>query len=930
LESHDLLDRSAECELIDALLAGAQAGEGRLLLVIGPAGIGKSTLCAFAIARAGKAGMRVLSARGDELETGFSFGVVRQLYEPLLASVSMTEREAILSGAARRALIALEGEGGDRGAGETNSFAVIHGLYWLLVNAGAMEPLLVVVDDMQWADQPSMRALLYLADRVEGLPVALLVGWRTGQADEALDRLLQIAGPRTLEPPPLSPAAVRVLLERQFGDDPGEALIDASHAVTGGNPFLVNELVAALRSDRLYAGGEAAQRVLELGPRSVARSVSLRVARLGPHAGDLARAAAILGDGAQLRHAAALSGVELEDAAHLADRLAEVGLLLPGTPLRFAHAMVRTAVYDDIPEFERSMLHAQAAVLLAGDAAEPDQVCAHLLRCEPAGSPKVVQQLSDAASRALTRGAPEIAAAYLRRALDETGDRPVRLLHELGLAEKLMRTPAAEERLREALAAAEDPVERAEIAADLGDLLAFAGQWESALEVVSSELAGDLGGRGSKLESVWSWVAAYDPEHVDSYQRWIDELRTAAGLEDPGATTAAMLAVSLAWRGDDLDDARRWLERARRDQGVGSWLDKDPLTLMRIMNAGYAVDDHERLRESVEDLLGVARARGSVFGVLLALGYRGAIRARRGQLAEAEADIREVFELSSQHGLAFAIPTSLWLGVDALIERPGLADVAALAENIQLPPDLERISIGAVLKEVKGRLALARGDRTAAREAFQAAADVFTRVRLLNPNASCWRCALAATLDDPARARAIAREELDDARRLGFSRPIGIALRTLGALGDGEQAIKNLEEAVATLEGTYARLEHGRALVDLGAALRRSNHRAAAREPLRAGLDLAHRCGALRLAEHARVELLATGARPRRETLSGAEALTAAERRVAELAAQGLSNPEIAQSLFVTINTVEGHLRHVYQKLSISSRRQLPEALAAP
>jgi DNA-binding CsgD family transcriptional regulator/tetratricopeptide (TPR) repeat protein len=932
LESHELLERSAECELIDELVGGARAGQGGLWLLTGPAGIGKTALCGFAVARAEDYGMRVLSARGGELEAGFSFGVVRQLYEPLLASASREAREAMLSGAARRALIALEGVGADRAAGETNSFAVIHGLYWLVVNAGGIEPLLVVVDDMQWADRASIRALLYLADRLEGLPVALLVGWRTEEPDEALDRLRQIAGRRTLEPAPLSHLAVQSLLEREFGDESAAALTDASHAVTGGNPFLVSELVTALRSDGYELDGEAAQRVLDLGPRSVARSVSLRVGRLGRHAGELARAAAILGDGGHLRHAAALARIELPQAALVADRLAEVGLLLPGTRLRFVHAIVRTAVYGDIPAHERSMLHARAAMLLASDGADSDQVCAHLLRCEPAGSAEVVAQLTEAASGALARGAPESAAAYLQRALDETGERGVDLLHELGLAEKLMRSSKAEECLREALAAADEPAKRAEIAADLGELLAFAGRWEAALDTVTAELAAEREhsrkvAHVTRLESVWTWVAAYDPDHVDEYQRRIDELRSAAEREDPGATIAAMLAVSLAWRGADLDDARRWLERARRDRSIGAWLDADALTLMRIVNAGYAIDEHERLRESVDELLGVARARGSVFGVLLALGYRGAIRARRGELAEAEVDIREVFELSSQHGLAFAIPTSLWLGVDALLERTDLADIAALADNIQLPPDLERISIGAVLKEVKGRLALARGDRAGARDALEGAAEIFTRVRLLNPNASCWRCALAAALDDPARAQALAQEELNDARRLGFARPIGIALLTLGRLADGEEAIRYFEEAVATLDGTYARLERARALVELGAELRRSNHRAVAREPLRAGLDLAHQCGAARLAEHARVELLASGARPRRETLSGIESLTAAERRVAELAARGLSNPEIAQSLFVTINTVEGHLRHVYQKLSISSRRQLPEVL---
>jgi len=163
-------------------------------------------------------------------------------------------------------------------------------------------------------------------------------------------------------------------------------------------------------------------------------------------------------------------------------------------------------------------------------------------------------------------------------------------------------------------------------------------------------------------------------------------------------------------------------------------------------------------------------------------------------------------------------------------------------------------------------------------------------------------------------------------------RAAGIALRARGLLEGGEGGLRDLREAAELLAKSGARLEHARALVELGAALRRANQRTAGREPLRTGLDLAQRCGATRLAQRARAELIAAGARPRREAVTGLEALTASERRVAELAAAGMSNPEIAQALFITLNTVEGHLRRTYHKLSIGSRGQLPAALrsAAP
>jgi DNA-binding CsgD family transcriptional regulator len=157
-----------------------------------------------------------------------------------------------------------------------------------------------------------------------------------------------------------------------------------------------------------------------------------------------------------------------------------------------------------------------------------------------------------------------------------------------------------------------------------------------------------------------------------------------------------------------------------------------------------------------------------------------------------------------------------------------------------------------------------------------------------------------------------------------------VTLRCAGAIEQGETGIALLREAVEVLEPSPCRLEHAHALLELGAALRRSNQRADARGYLRPALEMAHQCGATPLAQRAQRELAATGARPRRVALSGIDALTASERRVAELAAGGLSNPEIAQQLFVTRKTIETHLAHAYQKLSISSRRQLPDALGRP
>jgi DNA-binding CsgD family transcriptional regulator len=228
----------------------------------------------------------------------------------------------------------------------------------------------------------------------------------------------------------------------------------------------------------------------------------------------------------------------------------------------------------------------------------------------------------------------------------------------------------------------------------------------------------------------------------------------------------------------------------------------------------------------------------------------------------------------------------------------------------------------------RARARLARGDNSGAIADLRAcqAQEVFG---FRNPNVLAWRSTLALALPDGSREEALALIdlELDLARRIGQPRAIGVALRARGLLCEGDEQISLLTQAATALEASPSRLEHARALTDLGAALRRSSRRNEALPPLRRGLDLAAASGARALATRARAELVNAGARPRRQRLSGVDALTASEGRVAEMAAAGMTNRAIAQALFVTTKTVALHLTHVYEKLEIAGRTQLPGAL---
>ena len=313
----------------------------------------------------------------------------------------------------------------------------------------------MTVDDLHWADAASVRFLLYLAG-LTGLPVGLALSWRAAEAGDGADRLArfeQIAAGSVVSLAPLSRSGVRALLTQEFGTAPAEPVhrgVPRGDRRQRVSPARADPAAARGR-DRPGRGGRRPGR----GPGSPVGRAGGGVAgrAAGPAAGELARAVAVLGDGAQLRHAAALAGVGLAAAAAAADGLAGIGVFKPGTPLGFVHPIVRTAVHEDIALAGRGLRHAEAARLLAAEGADLDAVCAHLLVCEPAGSAEVVERLRAAAARAVGRGAPESAVAYLRRAMSETADVSLRavLAQELGRAEKVLGDPAAAEHLYESL-----------------------------------------------------------------------------------------------------------------------------------------------------------------------------------------------------------------------------------------------------------------------------------------------------------------------------------------------------------------------------------------------------------------------------------------------------------------------------------------------
>ena len=312
------------------------------------------------------------------------------------------------------------------------------------------------------------------------------------------------------------------------------------------------------------------------------------------------------------------------------------------------------------------------------------------------------------------------------------------------------------------------------------------------------------------------------------------------------------------------------------------------------------------------------------------LAFRSDARFRAGALRDAAVDAEAALTAYAHAGRGSVLAATAAL-VQALAERGEFeaAEAALAVAEADRPPEAIGGSYSAtLLLNARAKLRLAQGD---ARAALADALEVGRRQAVMrepNPAAVDWRshAALAhAALGQRDAALALAQDELELARRFGAARAVGIALRTLGVIADD---IASLDAAVGALAASPARLEHARALTDLGIALRHRRRIVDAREPLRQALDLALRCGAAPLAERARTELLIAGARPRRPHVSGVAALTTNERRVASMAAEGRSNREIAQALYVSHKTVEKHLTAAYRKLGASAREQLAAALA--
>jgi DNA-binding CsgD family transcriptional regulator len=939
-----LLEREDALETIGGVLDDARAGTGRALLISGHPGMGKTRLHEATLDEARRRQLLVLRASGSELEQNLAFGGAAQLLRSLLNELPSTQRTVLLEQAPSR-VRTLEGLGEQDSEPEAGEdLAVSHGLFTLIASAAESRPAVVAIDDLHWCDLASLEFAHYLLRRLDELPVALVLTSRLRSGGDGADVLDQISvDPRLAitELTPLGLEAAGELVRAHLGERVDQALVEVCAEVTAGNPFYLHELLLALAEERRLDSGQLARLARALAPDTVTRSLRVRVGRLGQAATALAAAVAILGDDVPLRHAAALSGLEITEAGVAADALAGVEVLLAREPLRFVHPLVRQAVAQDIPASQRAGRHLDAARLLYAEAERAEHVAAHLLLGRAEGNPWVVERLRAAAREAGSRSAPQSAVRYLERALEEPPGIDVRsdVLAELGVAEAALGSPEAAEHLAAAAAATDDPVRRAELALRRGRALDTGGLHAQACAAYDDGLAelpaepADSSERElrDQLQTAYVVTAAIVPAlQADAVERSAHALGPAGQRPETQGQRLllAQTATHAAATGRPAEVVDQLAERAWDDGRLLEEADPQWIGWRTVASVFLLSGALERSLEITDAALEDARRRGWPLGFATVSYIRGLPQLWQGRVGGALADLEHARDARRYGWHEFSRSAAAHYAL-CLIERGELERAEqVLSEDgpLDQPRDLE----DALRMYSMAELRLSQGRPGEALE-LALAVGSFAEQSIEFFGYCSWRATAAQAalaLGDTERALGLAREAHARWERTGILHERIRALRVNGMCEGGEPGIERLRAAAELGATAPPRLETIRALVELGAALRRANQRSDARPPLQQAADMAREGGALALYERARTELAATGARPRREVLlSGPASLTPSERRIAELAAGGQSNREIAQALFVTPKTVEYHLRNSYRKLDIAGRGELAEAL---
>ena len=902
-----LLGRSDECRTLDLMLETARSRQSSALVIRGEAGVGKTALLDYVAERASDC--RVARVSGVESESEFGFaGLLQLLAGPMLdqlEDLGRPQRDAL-----KRAFGLLDGP-------SPEPFLVSLAGLNLLSQVAERQPLICLVDDVQWLDRESVSALSFITRRLAAEPIAMLFGLREPSTEQELDSVpeLLLDG--------LSDADARLLLDAAIPGGLDAMVRERIVTETRGNPLAMLELPRGVPTAE-FAGGFGLPDTRELTGR-IEHNFSRRVQALPPETQRvlLLAAAEAIGDSGVIRHAAEQMGVSSADFLSAED----TGLVEIGPRVRFCHPLARSAAYRAASPSERRRAH-EALAAATDPERDPDRRAWHRAHATPHPDESVAADLEQSASRARARGGLAAAAAFLARAAELSPDPALsgqRALTAARLKFDAAAPESAESLLTIAATAPIDDLARANLQR-LRAQIAFArtrgngtpsllSAAAEGLEPLDPELA-----RETHLEALWAVIRSGRfgrPEGVvaaaraaipegEHLTRSIDLLLKAVVMRLTEGYEPSLPAIA-----DAL--AAFTVEGFRRENLSWCWL--------ACQLAMDLWDDHA-CESMASGLASVARERGGLNMLPFALNYSAAHQLFLGKFGVAEQLVREAEAITAAaRGVPvadFSVLVAAWRG-----ERDQTDDLrAALIRGGTARGEGFAVEVaewaGAVLRNGLGEYASAQAAAERAYDQDGLGFGVWVLPELIE--------AAVRNADRPAAEAALGRlVERSRTSVTPWARGVEAAARAL--LSDGPEADQLHVEAVEHLSRSRVTVLHARAQLNYGEWLRRENRRVDARSQLGAAHQAFEAMGARAFAERARREFLATGGTVRKRRSDIQEDLTPQEAQIARLAADGRSNAEIGTELFLSVRTVEWHLRKVFLKLGITSRRELKSAL---
>lgn len=924
-----LLEREDELDVVDGALVDTCAGIGSLLVITGPLGIGKSELLDACAQRGRGNGLRVLRADCAAHEREFEFGVVRQLLEPAFRADS--------SEAQRR--------GGDhrdppseRRDPERLLEAIRHDAYPLIADMSAEQPLLILVDDLQWADAASLSLLSGLAGRVAGLPVTIAVTVLDGDPGAELSPVRDVrdAATRVLRPGRLSAAAVRTLVRGELGERADEAFATACRGSSAGNPLFLMSMLFELKAAGRRPIASEAEAVWSLRPSGLRERLFSCLSGQSPAVRALVRTAAVLGESADAElvgRVAGLDGVQHAEAVRSLDRL---GLHTSESRLGPARCAVHSAVAELTTAEELEGIHLRAARALYGQGHPARDLAAYLVEVPAPLDDWAIRMLRAAAETELGRGAPETAASYLRRALLDSspdGEDRAGLLVELATAERAFDSSASVRHVSQAVPMLASTRERAAAMARLSPMMLATSP-----APVTGLIRGVVREFGPTQELPWTdrelvlrmearrrYLMIEDPMGLADSVRRLRALGPNPPMDSPAERELLAVLLHAATVTAEVGAA----EVARLANRV---LEREPARgdhvhtgLPLLVNVLVGADSPENPSAWLERVRGHEQHRGDVVARTLLCTETGLVLMSTGKLDQALSVTREAIGLGGlgwEHGNSATLLTVAFLALETedrdLTERV-LERGAATGNNM---------CVTATLRLLKGS---AISDHSEIGPALQRIMDLgqqLDRWGMRNPALCPWRGRAAMMqhrLGNADAAKQLIEREYELAANWGAPVAIGRALRTYAALSEEGEDFSLLKEAIKVLNGSANRIELARAHLLFGRRLRVAG-KPGAETHLKEARGIASECGVQRLVDRADVEL---GGQTSAASARGAF-LTPSEYQVAMLARSGSTNQEIAWQAQVTSRMVEKHLTKIYRKLGIRGRAELAGALRPP